>query len=245
MEWRLRLSTAGQFAAYFTGLEIRGFAKTIFEYCPTSCAHGPDNNIQLDDAAAYKPQTRIMHEMGHIAVYVSQPWTFAFASYGKNDPGFTWDYQTDEYASAGFEEAFASFAADSTLYNGNAVAPYGGATEDIGYLQLETSDRSTGCAAAEASWPLSAERYLWDVYDNRNDGEAISEYDSNLWWRIYRNYQHYAGGTGAYAADEHWNSTYTALDWPDGRGSYSYQQNYNLTYSFDTYTARWLNCSPL
>jgi hypothetical protein len=62
---------------------------------------------------------------------------------------------------------------------------------------------------------------------------------------LYRTYQHYPSGTGNHAADEHWNSTYTALDSTDGRGSRDYEWNYDNSYSLDTTTARSNNCNPL
>jgi hypothetical protein len=251
MAWRTRLATAGWFVSYFTNKEIRGFADDIpsfFGNCPTSCANGV--GVQLDANAALRPQHRIIHELGHTSIQVSQAWTPA--TLGSNncymkDGVNGWNFQNNEWACSGFEEGFATLLADTTLYQPNAVAPHSclssGACATNSF-NIETSTASGSCSTNEASWPLTHIRYLWDVYDSVNDGETISEGTAN-WWRLYRTYQHYPSGTGNHAADEHWNSTYTALDSTDGRGSRDYEWNYDNSYSLDTTTARSNNCNPL
>jgi hypothetical protein len=244
--WTRRLATSGWFDAYLTDTEYRGFQDDIPDFkgnCPTSCAS--NNTIQLDDSAGYKPMSRAIHELGHIVIENSQDWKPTDECYEKNGDG-GWNRTEDEWACSGFEEAFATFLADSTIYNSTATAPHScnsSSACSANTYNIETSNGSS-CATGESGWPLSHERYLWDVFDQVDDGETVTEASPDRWWRMYRIYQHYPAGTGAYAADEHWNSSKTALDDKDGRGSYSYRRNYSSFYSFDVSSVRSHNCSP-
>src|SRR6185436_5378939 len=65
------LATSQAMLNTFTNLEIRAFNNS----CPSSCTEPPNNRIQLDPTAAFRPQERVMHEMGHLAQYKANPYT--------------------------------------------------------------------------------------------------------------------------------------------------------------------------
>src|SRR5690606_28276535 len=59
--WNRSLSQSSRMVTHFTGVEIRTFDSST---CPTSSAQGSQNRIIMDDNSAYRPQSRILHEMG-------------------------------------------------------------------------------------------------------------------------------------------------------------------------------------
>jgi hypothetical protein len=247
MTWRTRLNTSGWFQAYFTGAEIRGFADSMPGFlgdCVSSCALGSEMKIQLDADAGLKPQARVMHELGHLAIYNSHAWHPAEDCYDMSGAG--WWANEPEYPCAAFEEGYATFLANSTLYGYTATAPhycYSSSYCPTGTFNLESSSGyPCNGPGQEYYWPLTHMRYLWDVYDSIDDGETISEGSAGRWWRMYRVYQHYPSGTGSCAADEHWDPTYSYLDNPYGRGATSYRWNYDDYYSFDIDDSYDLNC---
>lgn len=246
LSWRRRLATSGWFLGRLANTEIRGFADIMPGFlgdCSTSCAGG--NTVQLDDNAGFSPQSRMMHEYGHVAITNSQAWNPTSDCYSKG-ANIGWDLNTDEWACAAWEEGLATFLADSTLYNHNAIEPHtcqGSFSCTANTFNIEASSHSA-CATGERGWALSQIRYFWDIFDSRDDGETISEGSAGNWWRIYRTYQHYPTGTGTNQNNEHWNPSFTALDSKDGRGARSFRQNYINSYGLETTTARGINCNP-
>lgn len=270
-EWRYTLNTVGVLQTNFTNVEIRGFADTISGYlpapnsatCTSSCAWGPTKQVHFSADAGLAPQARTMHEVGHIASYVTHPWQIANSAgtiLGLNDGygGAGWAPDGPEWGSTAFEEAWATHYGSATFWADNADAPTtcyaydAGTCYDSGGSPAANADIEAtsypysvnNCITSEDRWPLSAMRYFWDVFDNRNDGigDSYSAAESN-WWEHFYNLGWYPEGTGTNQIDETWNSARTSVTEPDGRGSLSYMSNYaaNVT---DTGFLRDNNCSP-
>lgn len=67
--WSNGLSEDANLQSLFTGISIRGFTSFAGSDCPTSCAYGNSKTIKISEIHRY---TMIpMHEMGHIASYLS------------------------------------------------------------------------------------------------------------------------------------------------------------------------------
>lgn len=122
--WYYALSQSSTQLTYHTNVDIRAFDSTT---CPSSCANCANNRIVMDQNSPYKPQARIMHELGHIAsCRASQGTSYQQASgncdhlWGQSG----WNYESWEYGANTFEEAFATFFADVAMYDSNAVAPH-------------------------------------------------------------------------------------------------------------------------
>lgn len=76
-QWRTVMGYSYWLVSAFTDVEVRGFANSIPGFmgtCNTSCANGSAKRVQLDANAAYSPQARAMHELGHVASYLTHPW---------------------------------------------------------------------------------------------------------------------------------------------------------------------------
>ncbi|PTL83442.1 hypothetical protein [Vitiosangium sp. GDMCC 1.1324] len=254
--WRDGLDYFGVMQSYFTGVEIRGFANSMPDFngtCNTSCANGATKRVQLDENAAFAPQGRVMHEMGHIASYLAKPYNgaggngYCYPSTSNFPAGCQWwTLNTAEHGTAAFEEALATFLADSALYWPDSPEPHSclaaSAPCATGSFNLETSSGSA-CATGESRWPLTAMRFLWDVYDSVDDQETVAEGAGN-YWKMLNVLALYDNGTSTLQIDEPWNATYTAIDNWDGRGSYSYRMNYFNKNGTTVYTPYVRNCSP-
>jgi hypothetical protein len=263
IQWRTSLGLVGTLINSYTGIEIRGYANSIpgfLNTCNTSCANG--TKIQLDSSAMFQVQGRIMHESGHVASGLLDShlnggnycWPSTVSSTGSF---CNWSLGTPEWAAASFEEAFATFTADSTLWSPDAVEPTSclsqgrcdhavdGNLIELTHYPYSTNNCSLNVNDPEARWPISTMRYLWDIYDNHNDadGDTIAEGWSN-YWRMYGNLTNYPSGTSPGQKDEPWNSTYTAIDDYDGRGAILYQSHYDIQYGISTSLLRTSNCSP-
>src|SRR5690606_18517219 len=98
----------------------------------SSVAEGATRRVQLDSAAGFAPQARVMHELGHIASYVTHPWQFTrdytwapSSPPGAPEPGAAgkWQFTTAEWGVSGFEEAFATHYGSVAFWNDNSVNP--------------------------------------------------------------------------------------------------------------------------
>jgi len=266
-QWRYTMNLVGVLISNFTGVEIRGFANTINGFrgtCNTSCAWGPAKQVQLDQNAGLSPQARVMHELGHIATYVTHNWQitgdYTWSPPGQPPGASSWCQNCPEWADAAFEEAFATHYGSITFWADNAVSPttclssgtcYDGTGTPFSGTDIEATSYphtvnncNTTSSNPEARWPLSAMRYFWDVFDNHNDadGDTYSANQGDFWKHLY-NLGWYPEGTGLNQINEPWNSTLTSIDNKDGRGSSSYSTNYanNVT---STNLLRIDNCSP-
>jgi hypothetical protein len=273
--YRNVLSLVGVFTNNFTGVEIRGYANTIPGFiavasggtCGSSCAWGPTKRVQLDSNAEYSPAARSMHEVGHIASYLARTWQIGIA-YAN---GSTWGQALNENGSALFEEALATHYSSMGLWFSTPVMPttclvaqghcYTNAASNA-VPQPFTDIEATSFPAAtnncivpspgnpndESRWPLSGMRFLWDVYDARNDatGDAYSA-NAGHFWQHASLMQFYAAGTGLRQHEEPWNTAKTAVTEVDGRGVNSYQWNYENTAGLagNGVPQLWVsNCSP-
>ena len=145
--------------------------------CPTSCEQ--NNQVWLDPGAAYTPQARVMHEMGHAASQHAHEgsgyWAMNDYCYPSTGSGCGWSYDTPEWRQPGMEEATATFYADVGLYAPNALQPHSclsaaQAACPTGVFNLETSTGPIGtCSTDEDRRPLTIMRILWDLYDTHVD----------------------------------------------------------------------------
>ena len=87
-------------------------------------------------------------------------------------------------------------------------------------------------------------RFLWDVYDNRNDADG-DDYSANQgdFWSHMALLAFCPAGTSDHQINEPWDSSLTSANEPDGRGSSDYSFHYedNLR---DIDILRLNNCSP-
>jgi hypothetical protein len=215
--------------------------------------------VQLDPNAAFQPQARILHELGHIATYVANPWKIGENyTYGGNAG---WIQAGAEYGSAAFEEAFATHYGSVAWWWDNATTPTTclstatcytsgnpSANTDIEATSFPHSTNNCSFAAgnAEARWPLSAMRFFWDVFDNHNDADGDS-YSANHgdFWQHLAMLAFYPQGTDTDQIEEPWNATKTTITEPDGRGSRSYSNNYvNSAHLQSIEVLRVDNCGP-
>ena len=135
----------------FTGVRIYAGSTR----CPTSCADSDE--VWLDPAAAYTPQARIMHEMGHTASQKAHEgdgyWVMTDYCFPGTGGGCGWNFTSPEWRQIATEEALATFIGDVSLYSSNAVQPHSclsAASSACGTnaFNLETSS-GTSCATNE------------------------------------------------------------------------------------------------
>jgi hypothetical protein len=245
---------SGYMRSRFSDVEIRFNSSQ----CATSCAEGWNNRIYLDTNAntPYSPIARVMHEMGHIASYVgSENQEFDFTAsyeYGGNDG---WNYTTPEYGSVQFEEAYATFLAATAFYWDISPDPHvcglvaQSTACNTNYHNLESSSYpNCNVDAEENRWPLTAMRYLWDIYDNASaDGMNVA------WWKMVENITFYGGGTNNHEKNEPWDEVWHWLppgyQWEitdeDGRSVTDYKYHLlNSAYAIDSTAVYQANCSP-
>jgi hypothetical protein len=175
------LADSNRMLAYFTGLIITAFNK---EACPTSCAIGAANRVIIDSpAAAYAPQARLLHEMGHIASYKSsRQQRFRQAGIGdgvynwpERTPTGGWWLNTSEWGAAQFEEGVATFFGDRAFYGQDARQPM-----TCNASALPCSDRGfdvehspgDSCQEKSSRQPINVVRFLRDLYDSNEDFEG-------------------------------------------------------------------------
>jgi hypothetical protein len=102
-------------------------------------------------------------------------------------------------------------------------------------------------ARPEGRQPISAMRFLWDIYDSRNDadGDDYSAVNGHFWQHLSVA-SFYAEGTELNQHNEPWNPALTQVTEPDGRGSTSYRNNYPLAVPGVSVGLLYLdNCNPI
>lgn len=206
--------------------------------CPTSCATCDDNLVRLDSGAAFSPQARVMHEIGHIASCRLSPGLWATAFYDYSCAGCSttgWSFFEPEWFRPGFEEAFATFMGDVAFYSASAVNP---ATCWSGqspcYNFLEPSPGTTACGGERVRQPFTTMQALWDVFDTRVDCPSGAPCDT-----VQGSYQQITDAAAAFPngrCNGCVNEGYScfifetpALCWidsKDGRSMYDYATNY-------------------
>lgn len=249
-EYRTSINLVGALQTTYNNVEIRGIQQNIPAFlgnCPTSCAVGPQKRIQIDSlVSALSPQARMMHEAGHIASYLLNPYTamgntkYCWDQLGATTPtppatSCTWSMNTPEWAAASFEEAFATFFGDVVLWQVNATVPTSclsnincavNANTRIEQTNWAVNPNTCSVTAAnpESRWPLSAERMLWDVYDTVADApyDTLGEGAGNF-WRLFANMTQYGVGINDHDIDEPWqDAARTIIDDRDGRRAADY-----------------------
>jgi hypothetical protein len=271
LQWRTTLAFIGVLINDFTGVEARGFQDTIVsstfipitDTCTSSCTVGSLKQVQFDTDAAFSPQSRAMHEFGHVASYLVRPWKV-----GVDDSlnGSGWDWSQSEHASMAFEEAIATHYGNITFWNTLSATPttclagkdeycYNVVTPPatsvpVAFSDFEASSWSgatNNCSVNEGQLPISMLRFLWDVFDGRNDTTRDS-YSAlaGHYWQHASLMQFYDAGTGQFDHEEPWNGTKTTVTEPEGRGAGSYAWNYVNRASLPNIDSqRSDNCQPL
>ncbi len=245
-QWFFALSYSGLMQNLFTGVKVRAFENTA---CPTSCASGSTKTITIDSTnSALMPQGRILHEMGHIASYLSKPFSGTGAyDYPTQCTGCgSWSLQQAEWASAGFEEGFATYVGDVAMYWLFANQPTTCLSSSSCALTTYHVETSTGsaCGANQNRWPINVDRYLWDIYDSVDDPAFVDTTSIN-YWQFFAVLNAFPNGTANNQIDEPWNATYTAVDAYDGRGSADFEFRLNSLYAINSATLRSNNCGSL
>jgi hypothetical protein len=249
--WKNSLEKSNRMKNNFNDVVIYAFSDTEPNSCGTSCASGTRNDIQLDDDAAYKPQARVMHEMGHIASYVASPRSRPSNNYcypNDTGSGCTWSFTTAEWRSSSFEEGLATFISDSAFYywwandprTCNSTGACSGTSSEI-----ETSKgSSSNCATDEGRWALTTIRYLWDIYDGVDDPD-FSDTVRRERYEVIDTLAAFPSGFDDHEKNEPFDSSWT-VDNRDGHSGYDfyYNQKYNHSAGIDSYTLRQNNCYP-
>ncbi|OGQ20335.1 MAG: hypothetical protein A2138_24910 [Deltaproteobacteria bacterium RBG_16_71_12] len=205
--WANGLSQSSSLQSLFTGVSIRGFSDPEGTDCPTSCAFASTKIIKI--SMLHRFSMVPMHEMGHIANYLSHG-TNSFSYGGCYDyptectgfpgsAGGVWYPETVEWSSASFEEGLATFAAAAGYYSSAAPVPY---TCDIMAAACTTSqydvEKMPSCPAGAYGFPINVTRYFWDLYDTTADSESVALPLS----RIYSNLGAFPEGNANGAEDE-------------------------------------------
>lgn len=237
--WRDALNSSNRMRNSFTGVEIRAYDGTT---CPTSCADGANKRIIIDSStSAYRPQARVMHEMGHIASYLSKARRACVDyTFGGNNG---WSMTSQEWACAGFEEAIATFFGDRAIYWQASPQPTSCLSSGVcpNSSNIETSTGSGSCATGEARQPITAVRYLRDLYDSvdeTNDGNRFG------YSRFFDALARFDNGSGNRAVDEPWNWWGTSLDDRDGRSARDFRAHIEGLTGSSTSSNYTNNCSP-
>jgi hypothetical protein len=203
----------------FTGLQVR----TTNSSCRTSCADGASNAIDLDPAAPFQPQGRIMHEMGHIASYRgSSNALVTCRDYSWGSVG--WALNGPEWGCAAFEEGLATFFGDTALYGANAVNPRTCLSTGECPDSMDIERMPASCPIDTGRWPINIDRALWDQFDIVADRETTSE---NLWVFV-DTLEDYPGGTENHAREE-WRGEGGGPDL-DGRATFDWMYHYTQKY---------------
>ncbi len=242
--WTDALNYSNRMRANFTNVQIRAYDASA---CPTSCANGGNKRIIIDSAnSAYMPQGRVMHEMGHIASYVSNP-RRVFVDYSR-DGSSGWNMTSAEYASAAFEEGLATFYGDTALYwywNSEPLTCLStGACSRWGNNRVEFSQGTrSNCNTNEERWALTVDRYLRDVYDSNNEW-----FDTNQepYYNFLDAIGHFTAGYDNRDEDEPYNSILgiVYVDDKDGRSARDFRAHMEALTGTSTYNNFAYNCYP-
>jgi hypothetical protein len=138
----------------------------------------------------------------------------------------------------GYQEGLASFLATVSRHWYNSTRATECRPSDTGTcnLDVESSAGPSCTAAAERRWPLTTQRFFWDVYETQNDSEA----DTVAYGQIITTHGSFAPGIGNRKREE-WNNgagslsggqpVETGLAAFDGASAGDWWRNYNAIYS--------------
>ncbi len=252
MMWVNSLNKSGRMQNNFTGLDIRAFSDTVPSDCSTSCANGGLNRVQLDTAAAFRPQGRILHEMGHIASYKSNPRSrpanYCWPASSCEDGG--WSRTSAEWKHASFEEGLATYLGDSAVYYWWAVDPRTCLSSGVCTgveSEVETSNGAPGggtCGTNEGRAAISVWRYFWDIYDGQDDANFTEDLRRER-YEIIDTLATFADGFGDHQKNEPYDSSWN-VDALDGFTGYDFYWNYSVNHSSNSnsFSQLYNNCYP-
>jgi hypothetical protein len=239
--WWYALRSSNRMVNVFTGIRVLLFTDSSGDECPNSCSF-PDH-VKIDDAAPFRPQARIMHELGHVAALQANPhkklWDFGYAGNGG------WSYNSSEWLADSFEEGFATFVADAALYRGDNPQPHSCLSSNACSLATYDVEASTqSCGPGQARWPVTMMRLLRDYHDSSNESPSGSAYDdvSTPFHGMIDVYASYEPGTGNHQINEPFDS-WLQPDDKDGRSASDWEFAYDEYYGTDTSHVRALNCN--
>ncbi len=225
------------------------------------------------------------HEMGHIASTLSQPGIKkasrdpagqAYCAEGEATP-CGWTYTPNprgatppflrEFTGTSFEEGFASFHAVATVYGFQATQPVicdrfttagSPCQNDAFTYNVEDAPGFNGSFCGDAfNWPLTVIRYLWDIFDNRQDSNigavnncngftgGLTDQESHAYFKIIDTMDGYGTGTGNHERDEPWTSDRSAIDGHHGRNHKDFWWNFannSLGPHVDTWRLLCMDC---
>lgn len=247
--WKDALNYSNRMRASFTNVEIRAYNSGA---CPTSCANGANKRIIIDSAnSAYMPQGRVLHEMGHIASYVSKP-RKSFVDYTRDGVN-GWSLRSPEYASASFEEGLATFYGDTALYwywNAEPLTCLSSGTctrSNNNRVERSTGVRSS-CASGEERWALTVDRYLRDVYDSTNESFGGGRSDTNRepYYNFFDAVARFGNGYDNRDKNEPYNKILfiTWVDDKDGRSARDFRAHMESLTGTSNYNNFSRNCYP-
>ncbi len=176
--WYDALNYSNRMKANFTGLTIRAYPTD----CPTACANSGENLIKMPSTAPFKPQARILHEMGHIAAGKSAGKSMDPGSYcyplqetpsGGDDcsdgSSNGWSMTSSEWRGVALKEGLATFIGDVAIYWGGAQDPR--TCNSTGECPVSGSiEDSISCSGDVGRRAMQMDRYMWDIYDTKVDG---------------------------------------------------------------------------
>lgn len=176
--WNDSLKYSNRMLNIFTGLTIRAYPTE----CPTACANSGDNVVKIPEGAEFKPQARILHEMGHIAAGKAagasmDPGSYCYPLAEKPASGDDcsdgssngWSFTSSEWRGVALKEGMATVLGDIALYWSGAVDPR--SCNSTGECAADaTIETSIACSGTVGRRAMQMDRYFWDIYDAQADG---------------------------------------------------------------------------
>jgi hypothetical protein len=255
--WKMWINTvrnAPKMVMDFTNVQIRGFTSATGSDCPTACADGPNKIIKLSGDSAFRPDPRVMHEMGHIVSWLSdrrKPMGTRDGSYSYlgTTPN-SWGLNSVEFKAAAFEESLATVFGDMALYGWWAnqpftcfpISPGNPCTlpSNTGGFNYDLEADASVCRADASHQIVNTIHLLWDVWDGPNNGEdsnsvcncgapgcqVWNDLNGQDFVDFVNVLANYPSGTGPNQKDEPWNSARTKITEPEGRGYINFRNNW-------------------
>jgi hypothetical protein len=245
------LSSSALMITGFNAVKIHTFTDPAGNDCPNSCAQGK-SYIKLDANAAYTPQARVAHEMGHIAAYIANSYTPI--------SDYCWSFSTAEWRSDSFTEGLATFLGDASMWSDASADPR--TCKSQGFCTANPIEASSGAACSTSSTnpefrhPLSVARFLWDVYDSVVDtstictgGGCVTRTDqlTRSVADILDVFHAYPSCFGDHCDDEPWDSNIFGnwhVDNRDGRSAEDFEFNFQKKFGTSAMDAWQMNCKP-
>lgn len=244
--------------------------------------YGDENKIGIHTSLVYANQGAIAHEMGHAASHFLNPrrqtndYCYPDKLLCSGPGGGCWDYNQDgitqnynhmlipwggdwlrndagEWAEMAFEEGFATFLADTSIYGqdnpeptscGTTTTPCDADLNHDEWSPWVEKSQGLGMAVCQDHWIRSefmVNRYLRDVYDNSNDSNSCNGRGATCQWgtinynentsrsldEMLRVITLFSQGYGNHQNEEVYSGPGDCdIDNLDGHGTYDYVWNY-------------------